>query len=118
MPIRVLLVDDEVELRDLWREVLEDRGHAVTAVGSVAQVRQLVTDGLEVDVAVVDWTLPDGRGSDVRATLRAGRIDCPVVFASGLGPMLPPDHGGAKVLSKPFRVRALLDTVTEFASEG
>lgn len=113
MAARVLLVDDESELRMLWREVLEASGHEVVTAGSVAEVREAVGAGLRADVAIVDWTLPDGRGSDVREALRAGHVHCPVVFASGLGPLLPDGHGGVRVLTKPFRVKTLIEIIDE-----
>ncbi len=113
MGLRVLLVDDERDLIELWCDVLASRGHEVVAADGVQRVRELVAGGLAVDVAVVDWTLPDGRGDTVLRTLRAAGLTCPVVFASGLGPLLPGDHGGQKVLPKPFRVRDLVRTVEE-----
>ena len=108
MAMRVLLVDDENELRELWTEILQARGYEVAQARTMAEVRQHIDAGLRFDVAVVDWSLPDGRGSDVRRALHATDAKLPVIFASGFGPMLPPDHGGDGVLSKPFRTRDLI----------
>ena len=113
MGATVLLVDDEAELRALWREMLESVGHTCLEAGSVHDVRALVAGRPAIDIAIVDWTLPDGKGSAVRDTLIAAGFDIPLVFATGLGPVLPGGHGATRVLSKPFRMRALLDTVAE-----
>lgn len=116
MGVRVLLVDDEAELRELWAEILEARGYAPVGARCVQDVRDLLAEGLDIGVAVVDWTLPDGRGSDVRALLRDGGITAPIVFASGLGPMLPEGHGGDAILAKPFRTRALVDLLDQLVA--
>ncbi len=108
MSLRVLLVDDENELRELWSEILQARGYDVAQARTLAEVRKHIDAGATFDVAVVDWSLPDGRGSDVRRVLHAGDSKVPVIFASGFGPMLPRDHGGDGVLSKPFRTRDLI----------
>lgn len=117
MGVRVLLVDDEQELRALWREVLANAGHRVHEAGSVAEVRAWATDG-QADVAIVDWTLPDGTGGDVRDLLRAAGLTCPVLFASGYGASLPRGHGGDAILAKPFRVRDLLQAVDRLTGSG
>lgn len=110
MGARVLLVDDEQELRTLWREVLANAGHHVIEAGSVRDVRTWAP-GAVADVAVVDWTLPDGNGRAVLDVLRGSGIQCPVVYASGYGASLPRGHGGDAILAKPFRVRELVQLV-------
>lgn len=118
MATRVLIVDDERELCALWSEVLADSGYEVSTFGSLADLQRGLDQSLSWDVAVIDWTLPDAKGPDVVRLLRSAGVDCPVVFASGLGPMLPDGHGGARVLGKPFRIRDLLRAVEDLTPGG
>ena len=113
--MRVLLVDDELELRALWREILEGLEFTVSVAGSVTEALGLLEDGARFDVAVVDWTLPDGVGSDVLRAIRKVDGSTAVIYASGLGPLLPATHGGDAVLDKPFKMRDLAATIRSFA---
>lgn len=113
MGVRVLLVDDEPELCELWSEMLTAAGHEVVSVGSVGAARERVAEGFAV--AVVDWTLPDGKGSAVIAAIEAAGVGTRTVLVSGLGPMLPAGHGADVVLAKPFRLRELVQQVNQLA---
>jgi PAS domain S-box-containing protein len=69
-PARVLLVEDHTAVREAIATVLdrEDDFDVVAQAGSLAEARDLLVD---VDVAVIDLTLPDGYGSDLIPMLRA-----------------------------------------------
>ena len=110
MKRNVLLVEDERELRELWCELLSANGCSVTVAETVGQARQaLLGRDTPFDLALVDWTLPDGLGSEVIGLGRGlGGFRASVV-TSGLGNRLPAGHGADAVLAKPFRVQDLLD---------
>jgi DNA-binding response OmpR family regulator len=122
--MRLLVVEDEVDLADAVARGLRRRGHAVDVAGSVVEAELRLTAG-EYDLAVLDWNLPDGSGLDIAHRLSSGDLEV-------LGPVRPRilmltardsiddrvaglDAGADDYLVKPFafaeleaRVRALL----------
>jgi signal transduction histidine kinase/CheY-like chemotaxis protein len=106
---RVLVVEDEEALRELFRRWLVDAGHEVEVAADAAAARALLAAG-SFDAVVSDVTLPDGSGTEVAALAQApGRA---VVLMSGraLDPAVVPD--GATTLAKPFGRDELLRAVS------
>ena len=85
MPIRVLLVDDVVEVRRLVRTSLRFRG-GFEVVGEAADGAEAVrlSEQLRPDVVVLDLGLPDIAGSEVLTRIRAAVPAAKVVVFSGL----------------------------------
>ena len=76
---RVILLEDDDELRSIVSRGLREEGFAVsTAVSAVEFVRQV--DAGEADALVVDIGLPDADGRDVVQALRARGVGMPVIF--------------------------------------
>jgi CheY-like chemotaxis protein len=82
-PIRVLFVEDDIDLRDSVAESLEDEGIAVDPAGSATEFYARLKGG-RYDVAVIDLGLPDGRGRDIAARVRA-TTDMGVVIMTARG---------------------------------
>ncbi|MBL8755060.1 MAG: response regulator [Planctomycetes bacterium] len=82
---RILLVEDEPDVRRAIRMLLESWGCAV--VGEAGNggdaVRLLAETGLAVDVVVSDVRMPGLTGLDLVHALRAMRPGLPIVFVSG-----------------------------------
>ena len=115
--MRVLVVDDDVELRDLVERALARDGHVVTAAGSAQQARAQVI-AQELDLIVLDLGLPDGSGKDLCHELRRGGSLTPVLVLTAQNAVASRvaclDAGADDYLGKPFalaelraRVRAL-----------
>lgn len=85
MPIRVLLVDDVVEVRRLVRTSLRFRG-GFEVVGEAADGADAVrlAEQLRPDVVVLDLGLPDIAGREVLSRVRASAPNSKVVVFSGL----------------------------------
>jgi signal transduction histidine kinase len=81
--LRVLLVEDHADTRDVLRRLLERWGHTVTLAGSVAEARTNLA-AEEFDLLLSDIGLPDGSGLEVVTILRA-RSGIPAVAMSGYG---------------------------------
>jgi two-component system OmpR family response regulator len=115
---RLLVVEDDADLRGVLVRGLGEEGFAVTAVGTGREaVRAAV--GESPDVLVVDVGLPDADGRDVCQALRAQGLQAPVLFLTAHDAV--PDRvagfhaGGDDYVTKPFafaelvaRLRALL----------
>jgi DNA-binding response OmpR family regulator len=114
---RLIVVEDDAELRSLVMRGLEEEGFAVTAVGDGASA--LVAAREVVDALVVDVGLPDADGRDVCQALRAQGISAPVLFLTARDAVTDRlagfSAGGDDYLTKPFhfdelvaRLKALL----------
>ncbi|MFD6177110.1 MULTISPECIES: hybrid sensor histidine kinase/response regulator [unclassified Isoptericola] len=82
---RVLVVEDDDDLRQVLVTVLESGGLVVTPARGLAEARAALTGGPGPDVVVLDLRLPDGSGQDLVADLRrSGRLrHVPLVVYSG-----------------------------------
>lgn len=69
---RVLLVEDDVPVRDRLARILEgwDKGSLIAACGTLADARQVI-DREAVDLLITDLRLPDGNGIEAIQRLKA-----------------------------------------------
>ena len=81
---RILVVDDEPDLRTLYELTLLREGYGVEAAESVAAARRMLADGSFAAV-ITDMRLPDGSGLDVLQVLaQQGRAErCVMITAYG-----------------------------------
>ena len=81
---RVLVVDDEPDLRTLYELTLLREGHQVQAAGTLAEAREQLA-AREFDVLITDMRLPDGLGLELLRALAAGqrRERCIMITAYG-----------------------------------
>jgi two-component system, NarL family, invasion response regulator UvrY len=83
-PIRILIVDDHAILRAGVREMLSDEEDlsVVGEAGSAEETLQLLNNGTEVDVVILDVTLPGQSGIDLLKTLRRDRPELQILVLS------------------------------------
>jgi len=110
MSLRVLLVEDDRELRATLRAALAVEGYDVLAAASLADARaQLAVQG--VDLLILDLGLPDGDGAQLLTELRK-RSRVPVIIISARHDERPKigllDAGADDYLVKPFGIGELL----------
>jgi len=71
---RILLVEDDPAVRNATRLLLSVEGYSVTAVSSLAEAQQTVSDGKKIDLLITDYHLRDGEtGLTVIAAMRLAR---------------------------------------------
>jgi DNA-binding response OmpR family regulator len=78
----ILLVDDELLIRELGRELLERLGHRVLTARDGAEALRLYQAG-DVDLVLLDYCLPELDGLQVLIGLRARDSRVPVLMISG-----------------------------------
>jgi CheY-like chemotaxis protein len=107
---RVLVVEDEYQIRMLLEDMLDELGYGVAAaVGTISEARQLATDG-EFNAAILDVNL-DGQEIYPVADILAKR-GLPFVFVTGYGERsLPEAYRGRPALQKPFQAEQLKTTL-------
>ena len=109
---KVLLVDDEDQLRRVMRDLLERDGYAVTEARDGVEALDQI-DRHAPDVIVLDLNLPglDGYGVLSHLRSRPATADIPVVVLTAQGDeeneVRVFEMGADDFLSKPFRARAL-----------
>ena len=83
MQFDVILVDDDDLYREAMTADLADRGFAVTAFGDGRTCLEALRDGIEAQVALLDWTMPEMTGLELLGALRERGIGLPVIFLTG-----------------------------------
>ena len=83
MQFDVILVDDDDLYREAMTADLADRGFAVTAFGDGRTCLEALRDGIEAQVALLDWTMPEMTGPELLGALRERGIGLPVIFLTG-----------------------------------
>ncbi len=109
----IVVVDDDFDLRAIIRDVLEEDGFRVTAVGDGESLLGLLP-GHHPDLVVLDLGLPGVSGLDVlRRIQERGRV--PTIIVSGKGSeadrIVGLELGADDYLVKPFSHRELLARV-------
>ena len=109
---RVLVVEDDERVANVWTQALADEGYEVrtqdSALGMVGLLR-----AWRPDVLLLDLGLPYRSGASLLAELKADPATAaiPVVVVSAAPDALPSEYRGlaAAVLAKPFDLERVLD---------
>ena len=83
MTRRVLIVEDEPEVAELYRGYLTD-GYDVAVANTGAEALDLVDD--DTDAVLLDRRLPDTSGAEVLASIRDRDLDCRVAMVTAVEP--------------------------------
>jgi CheY-like chemotaxis protein len=106
---KVLVVDDDPDMRRMLVESLDALGYRVTeAADGPAALDAL--DAAAPDVLMVDFAMPGMNGAEVARAARQRRPDLPVVFASGYSDTAAIEAAAGPdtpLLRKPFRIADL-----------
>lgn len=102
---RLLLVEDDLDNRDLTRELLEYAGHSVVAAANGAEALAALAEG-HFALLVTDVGLPDINGVDLAREIRARQPGIGVILLTGytLPASTLPD---TEVLEKPVEPETL-----------
>ena len=116
--MRVLVVDDEPDLRLILRINLERWGHTVLLASSAAEAWTALEQD-QVDAMLLDVSMPGETGLQLLARLRdAGMLPPEVALLSAMVPTSPgalPGGEEVRFLAKPFGVddlRSLVDAMS------
>jgi DNA-binding NtrC family response regulator len=112
---QILVVDDEVGIRELLSEILSDEGHQVLLAENAQAARKLRERG-RPDLVLLDIWMPDTDGiSLLKEWAASGQLTMPVVMMSGHGTIETAVEatriGAIDYLEKPIALRRLLGTV-------
>jgi CheY-like chemotaxis protein len=100
--LRVLLVEDDAQARELYRAILAAAGFSTDEAPTARDALDLLARG-HYDAAVVDYSLPDEDGLTLARRVVAAHPEVAIVFASGYGNLVAGVADvTARVLTKPF----------------
>lgn len=112
--MRILLVDDEVELTDPLSRVLTREGYGVDVAYDGLAGSQLAAQG-SYDLLILDWMLPQKTGLEICQQVRSLGQTTPVLFLTAKDTIDDRvqglDAGADDYLVKPFELRELLARV-------
>ena len=112
---QILVVDDEIGIRELLSEILADEGHQVMLAESAGDARRL-RERARPDLVLLDIWMPDADGITLlKEWAASGQLTMPVVMMSGHGTIETAVEatriGALDFLEKPIALQRLLATV-------
>ena len=117
-----LIVEDDPNLRLLWRAVLDDLGHDVREAATIDAAEAVLADGT-VDVMVLDLYLGRDNGLSLAAVARDHNPYCHVIIVTGAADICVADlHARipalASVHRKPVDIEDLIATCARLDCRG
>ncbi len=117
---RILLAEDDASLRVFLSTALERAGHSVLPLDDGLEALAAAR-AVEFDLLVTDVVMPSLDGFQVAGRAREACPDIKVMFITGFAAVTlrgrDRELKGAKLLSKPFHLRELVERVDAFLKE-
>jgi CheY-like chemotaxis protein len=109
---RILVVDDEADVREVLADVLASQGHTVTLAGG-GQEALAYLERDPFDLVITDLGMPDVNGWDVARAVKSGRQELPVLLLTGWADAVEAGVGRVDaVIKKPFDMTKLAAAVS------
>jgi two-component system KDP operon response regulator KdpE len=110
VPLKVLVVDDEPQIRKLLRKGLSTQGYEIFDAPNGKSALELLTK--EPDLVILELGLPDIQGLELLRTMRERNRSVPIVVLSSrddeAGKVQALDFGADDYVTKPFGMEELL----------
>jgi DNA-binding NtrC family response regulator len=111
---RILIVEDDADMRELLEEILSDEGfQTITAANGRFALRHIEEQHEQIDLVVTDVQMPELKGDELLARVRKKRAETPVIVITAFGSVENAvemvKKGAFSYLTKPFATRDLLE---------
>jgi len=120
-PARLLVVEDDVEVQGVFREISRCTGHYVEVTASGEDGLKRLERG-SFDVLIVDLSIPDISGWEVVEKARDIAPQIPIILCTGWEVEKSPEHlraqGIRTVVPKPFKIGDMLRVIEEVLERG
>jgi CheY-like chemotaxis protein len=120
---RILVADDDSEVRDMICQILQREGHETLAAADGAEALALYKQE-SVDIIITDIIMPEKEGLETVWEIRRDYPNSRIIAISGGGRVEPGDYlksavalGADSALAKPFKRRELLDRIDELLAK-
>ncbi len=111
---KILVIDDDIALREMMALTLKKEGYDVTAAGGATEARSLINDSA-FDLVVSDIYLGDGTAIELLEDIRRSGPETAVILVTAQGTIetaaAAREAGVFDYLAKPFQVDQLVDRV-------
>ena len=121
---RVLVVDDESQMRELLCQALEGRGHTVDQAADGREALRRFAQQ-QPDLVITDLVMPEMEGIETIQALRRKCPAIPIIAISGGGRVEPENYlaiagqiGADRTFAKPFRLEEILTAVQELTTKA
>jgi CheY-like chemotaxis protein len=108
---KVLVVEDDADVREFVVSVLEDLGYQAIAADNAESARALLTQDIQIDIMLTDVVMPGANGKQLVDDVRGVRPDVTVLFMTGYSRNAIVHNGvldpGVRLITKPFTVDEL-----------
>ena len=111
---RILVVDDEKNLRDVIASTLIAAGYAVETAENGADALRLVSENPQKwDLIMTDWSMPQMAGDKLALALHGLRADLPIILCTGRGDKIEQFASLplAAILTKPTFGKSLIEAI-------
>jgi CheY-like chemotaxis protein len=117
---RIVLVDDELDIRRTLARLLSESGYHVETAATGVDALALIDHDRPPDLLVLDYAMPGLSGLDVAKAVRANHPRLPILFMSGFADpkMLEDEMPAARLLRKPFGNNELFSAIRRSLLEG
>jgi two-component system OmpR family response regulator len=110
MRAHLLIVEDDPEMRDLLRKVLEKEGFLISLAGNGREAAASLSQG-QFDLVVTDMLMPDNGGLELLRAIRTSQPTLPVIIITAFGDWgsytRALELGAAAFISKPLKMAEL-----------
>ncbi len=120
----ILVIDDEVQIREVLRTVLERIGYKVTEAADGVEGLQIYAKG-GIDLVVTDIIMPEKGGIDTIMDIRRDYPEVKIIAISGGGMCGDVSYldmalgvGADRAIGKPFVLDDFLESVEELLAEN
>ena len=107
----ILLVDDDHDIRDVTRALLESLGYAVIDAPHPAAALDIAAGTTPIDLILTDVQLPGMTGFELAGAIQDLRPSVPFVYATGGARAASADRPPGPILAKPYRIATLRSIV-------
>jgi PAS domain S-box-containing protein len=119
---RILLVDDEEALVDLWTRLLGKLGYRITATANSLEALQLIREDTEgYDLVITDHTMPRMTGLDLARHIRLINENLPIILCTGAADVVTGDKvkelGLNELVIKPVKLTAMAEAIRQALKE-
>src|SRR5262245_9253487 len=113
MSARILIAEDDADLRDLLQDELEDAGYeTVVAIDGRSAMMRIEREREQIDLLITDVRMPGLSGDELLNAMRAQRSEAPVIVITAFGSVEQAVEmvkaGAFQYLTKPFDTDDLL----------
>jgi PAS domain S-box-containing protein len=115
---RLLFVDDEEWLVEMWKEILESLGYQMTVTTRPLEALDLFKKNpQDFDLVIADQTMPQMTGLELAQELLALRPELPVILVTGFSQVVTPEKAKAagvrEFIMKPLSISELTNAISQ-----